>query len=610
MWDSTICGNIIMRREVKMKKWITCILCAIIAFLGVFYNAFETVDKMVGDTLYHHPGYVNGEIRIIKIDDQSMNRLGDFSQWERSTYAKLLETLYVSEEVRPAVVGFDILFSSDKIKESDDYFAEVCAKYDNIVCGFSYVFEEELSVDAKGELVADVLTVQEKVVPYEALQKATKQGFVNALMDNEDSVIRSAFLYYDEDDGTRRDSFDLAIYKKYMEFCGLEPQLPTEDKIMTFRYSGKPTDYENISLVDVLDGKVPAETFDDCIVLVGAYAAGMMDSYYVPVDRGQQMYGVEVHANALQAIMEDKMIKAVPEWLDGMIAAVVVAMVILICEKLSAGKTLLFCLAVAAAKIGIGFGIFNAGWSWNNLVVPVMVMVIGIYYTILHYYKARKSKQNVERAFQKYVAPQIIKDIAKDGNYELKLGGETRQIAALFVDIRGFTPLSESLSPEQVVEILNEYLELTTNCIFRHGGTLDKFIGDAAMAVFNMPFDTEDYVYKAVLAAWDIVQGGKQMEERLKEKFGKSVSFGVGINCGPAVVGNIGCEFRMDYTAIGDTVNTAARLESNAPRGKIYISSAVYEQVKERITVEEVGTIPLKGKSNEVFVYSVTGVKE
>lgn len=593
-----------------MKKWITCILCAIIAFLGVFYNAFETVDKMVGDTLYHHPGYVNGEIRIIKIDDQSMNRLGDFSQWERSTYAKLLETLYVSEEVRPAVVGFDILFSSDKIKESDDYFAEVCAKYDNIVCGFSYVFEEELSVDAKGELVADVLTVQEKVVPYEALQKATKQGFVNALMDNEDSVIRSTFLYYDEDDGTRRDSFDLAIYKKYMEFCGLEPQLPTENKIMTFRYSGKPTDYENISLVDVLDGKVPAETFDDCIVLVGAYAAGMMDSYYVPVDRGQQMYGVEVHANALQAIMEDKMIKAVPEWLDGMIAAVVVAMVILICEKISAGKTLLFCLAVAAAKIGIGFGIFNAGWSWNNLVVPVMVMVIGIYYTILHYYKARKLKQNVERAFQKYVAPQIIKDIAKDGNYELKLGGETRQIAALFVDIRGFTPLSESLSPEQVVEILNEYLELTTNCIFRHGGTLDKFIGDAAMAVFNMPFDTEDYVYKAVLAAWDIVQGGKQMEERLKEKFGKSVSFGVGINCGPAVVGNIGCEFRMDYTAIGDTVNTAARLESNAPRGKIYISSAVYEQVKERITVEEVGTIPLKGKSNEVFVYSVTGVKE
>ena len=592
-----------------MKKWITCILCAIIAFLGVFYNAFETVDKLIGDTLYHRPGYVNGEIRIIKIDDQSMNQLGDFSQWERSTYAKLLETLYVSEEVRPAVVGFDILFSSDKIKESDNDFAQVCGKYGNIVCGFSYVFEEELSVDANGELIADVLTVQEKVVPYEALRKTTQQGFVNALMDYEDSVIRSAFLYYEEENGTRTDSFDLAIYKKYMEFCGLEPVLPAEDKIMTFRYSGKPADYENISLVDVLEGKVPAETFDDCIVLVGAYAAGMMDSYYVPVDRGQQMYGVEVHANALQAIMEDKMIKTIPEWLDGMIVAVIVVLVILVCEKLSAGKTILFCLAVAAAKIGIGFGIFNAGWSWNNLIAPVMIMVIGIYYTILHYYKARKSKQNVENAFQKYVAPQIIKDIAKDGTYELKLGGETRQIAALFVDIRGFTPLSESLSPEQVVEILNEYLELTTNCIFRHGGTLDKFIGDAAMAVFNMPFDTEDYVYKAVLAAWDIVQGGKQMEERLMEKFGKSVSFGVGINCGTAVVGNIGCEFRMDYTAIGDTVNTAARLESNAPRGTIYISAAVYEQVKERVTVEEVGTIPLKGKSNEVFVYSVTGIK-
>lgn len=592
-----------------MKKWITCILCAIIAFSGVYFNVFGTVDNMVGDTLYHQSGMVNEDIRIIKIDDKTMNSLGDFSQWERDTYAKLLEKLYISEEIQPAVVGFDILFSSNKVKEYDDYFAQVCAKHDNIVSGCSYVFEEKLRVDANGNLISDVLAVQEKVVPYEALKKVTEQGFVNALMNTNDSVVRSTFLYYEEADGTRCNSFDTAVYEKYMEFCGMEAVYPTDESIMMFRYTGGPADYENISLIDVMNGTVPAETFDDCIVLVGAYAAGMMDSYFVPVDRGQQMYGVEVHANAIQAIMDNKMIKTVPELWDGLMASFIVILVILLCEKLSAGKTLLLCLCVSTAKIGFGFWLFDRGWVCNNLCIPIMIIIIGVYYTILHYYKARKAKKNIENAFQKYVAPQVIKEITKDGKYELKLGGETREIAVLFVDIRGFTPLSESLEPEQVVDILNEYLELTTNSVFKHGGTLDKFIGDATMAVFNMPFDTEDYVYKAVLTAWDIVQAGKQMEERLMKRYGKSVGFGVGINCGSAVVGNIGCEFRMDYTAIGDTVNTAARLESNAPQGTIYISSAVYEQVKDRILVSKVGTIPLKGKSNEVFVYSVIGIK-
>ena len=591
-----------------MKKWAICVLSAVIAFSGVFFHAFETADKMVGDTLYHKPGAVNGEIRIIKIDDRTMNRLGDFSQWDRSVYAQLLDTLYVSEEVRPAVTGFDILFSSEKKAESDQAFADACAKYDNIVTGFSYVFEEELAADSEGRLIVDKMTVQEVVQPYEALKQATERGFVNAIMDEDDSVIRNAFLYFEEADGTRTKSFDAAVYETYMDFCSLEAVYPTEENVLTFRYSGKPENYENISLIDVLDGTVPAETFDDCIVLVGAYASGMLDAYFVPVDRGQQMYGVEIHANALQAIMEGKIIRSMPVWADALLAAVLVGAVVLLCEKLSAAKTMLLCTAAAVCKLGAGFLLFAQGYTWNHIVVPAMALLIGVCYTVLHYQKAKKAKQSVEKAFSKYVAPQIIKDIAKDGTYELKLGGENREIAVLFVDIRGFTPLSESLEPEQVVDILNGYLELTTNSIFRHGGTLDKFIGDATMAAFNMPFDLDDYVYRALLAAWDIVQGGNRIEEEYMKKYGKSVGFGVGVNCGPAVVGNIGCEFRMDYTAIGDTVNTAARLESNAPKGCVYISEAVYEQVKDRITVEEVGEIPLKGKSKGVFVYSVTGI--
>lgn len=593
-----------------MKRVVTSMVCGIVAFFIVFTGAFGTMDKTAEDILYHRTANINENIRIIKIDDRTMNQLGDLSSWDRETYAKLVDTLCVSEEVRPAVIGFDVLFSSEKSAEGDAYFAEVCTEYDNVVTAFSYVFTKELLTDEAGNLLTDTMSVQEKVVPYEALRNVTEQGFANALMDEDDSIIRSSMLYFDEKDGTRTNSFSAAVYEKYMESIGQTAVYPTDERIMGFRYSGDISDYENVSLIDVLNGTVPAETFDDCIVLVGAYAAGMMDAYFVPVDRGQQMYGVEIQANVIQAIMEGRTLTTVPKWLDGIFAAIIAIALVLVCEKLSVIKVIGVCIATALTKLGMGYLLFQAGYSSNVLVIPFMAVFIAVYYVVLHYYRARAAKQSIEKAFSKYVAPQVVDEIAKTGTYELKLGGENRSIAVLFVDIRGFTPLSESLEPEQVVDILNGYLELTTRSIFRHGGTLDKFIGDATMAVFNAPFDTEDYVYKAVLAAWDIVQGGNKIENEYYTRYGKQVGFGVGVNCGPAVVGNIGCEFRMDYTAIGDTVNTAARLESNAPKGKVYISEAVYRQLKERITVEEVGEIPLKGKSNGVFVYSVIGIKD
>jgi class 3 adenylate cyclase len=139
---------------------------------------------------------------------------------------------------------------------------------------------------------------------------------------------------------------------------------------------------------------------------------------------------------------------------------------------------------------------------------------------------------------------------------------------------------------------------------------LDKFIGDATMAVFNAPFDLDDYVYRAILTAIAIRNGSEELAKRLQDKFGKTISYGIGVNVGDAVVGNIGCEFRMDYTAIGDTVNTAARLESRAKAGEILISDAVYETVRERIEAEPVGEMELKGKSKPVKVYRLIDIKE
>ncbi len=591
-----------------MKRIIICLLSGIIAFLLVFTGVIDTVDKSTEDVLYHRAGNMNGKIKIIKIDDKSMNKMGDFSTWNRDVWADLVEKLSVSDEIRPEVIGFDVLFSSEKIEESDKRFADACAKYNNVITGTSYAFEKQVSTTADGTLDIDYLSVVDKVEPYETLRNSTTQGFVNAISNADDRLIRHSFVYFDEKDGTRVRSFSSAIYEKYMEVTGQEAVYPTEDSIMTFRYSGEPGDYESVSLVDVLDGTVPAEAFDGCIVLVGAYAAGMMDAYFVPVDRGNQMYGVEIHANMLQALMEGKTLTDAPVILDAIVAGLVAALLAFICSKLSVAKLTIVSIGVIIVKLLAGYFIFNAGYCSNVIVIPIMAILIAVYHIAEHYYIEYKEKKSITSAFSKYVAPQVVDKVAKSGSYELKLGGENRTIAVLFVDIRGFTPLSESLEPEQVVDILNGYLALTTSCVFRHGGTLDKFIGDATMAVFNAPFDTDDYVYRAVLTAWDIVQGGNRIEKEYLKRYGKNVGFGVGVNCGPAVVGNIGCDFRIDYTAIGDTVNTAARLEANAPRGTVYISEYVYEQVKDRITVEPIGEIPLKGKSKGVFVYSVTGV--
>ena len=239
-------------------------------------------------------------------------------------------------------------------------------------------------------------------------------------------------------------------------------------------------------------------------------------------------------------------------------------------------------------------------------VYPILCMLV-IYAVklILGYVLESIKKQKVINAFKKYVAPQVVDELAKKGDFSIALGGEKRQVAVLFVDIRGFTPMSEGLMPEEVVEILNEYLRLTTNAIFQNKGTLDKFIGDATMAIFNAPFDLDDYVFRAVCTAMDIAKESDALDAKLQERFGRSVSFGIGVHCGEAVVGTIGCEHRMDFTAIGDTVNTAARLESNAARGQILISKEVYEQVKDRVDANEIGAIPLKGKSQEVFVYQL-----
>jgi adenylate cyclase len=255
--------------------------------------------------------------------------------------------------------------------------------------------------------------------------------------------------------------------------------------------------------------------------------------------------------------------------------------------------------------------LYDGGIVMSLLYVPVILAVVLVYQLVYGYILSSLEKARLRSTFKKYVDPKLVDKLIESGEADSNAVGVKKHIAVLFVDVRGFTPMSEALrdTPELVVQTLNEYLELTATSVFNNGGSVDKFIGDATMALFNGFVPLEDYVYKAVKAAWDIVQGAARVNEALKEKYGVDVGFGVGVNCGWAIVGNLGPSFRKDYTAIGDTVNTTARLESNAKRSQVLISKAVRDELGGRIEAESIGEIPLKGKSIPLEVFSVTDVK-
>ena len=595
-----------MKKEV-IRKSAASIVAAILTFVLSVTGILYSFDKIIADRWYQKPTPTNPQIKIIAIDEKTLQAYGDIKTWNRSIPADLVDKLYEQKEYAPSVTVFDIMYISAVDEETDLRFAENCKRAGNIITAVNTVYETQVTKQGDS-LVVDEEHIGMVEYPYAALKEASSYGYANTIQDK-DGYIRFATTEV-EYNGEMIDALAVKAYKMHCENQGITPVMPETfmNNRFGFTFSGKSGGYEVLSLADVLEGKIAPQAFANSVVFVGAYAPGMQDAYNVAIQKGAQMYGVEIHANILEALMEGKTNLPVSTVTFGIVAALLVAVFAVICWKTKIVVSTIVMLVAIGLNFFAGKLLYGNGKVMNLVILPMMFLLTYAYFLVEGYLTEILRRKKVVSAFKKYVAPQVVDEISKQGDFKIVLGGESRDIAVLFVDIRGFTPMSESLEPEQVVEILNEYLQLTTESIFKNGGTLDKFIGDATMAVFNAPFDLDDYIYRAVCTARDIAAGSQELEEKLMKRFGKTVSFGIGVNCGRAVVGNIGCDFRMDYTAIGDTVNTAARLESNAKKGQILISEYVYEAVKDRVEVTEIGEIPLKGKSKGVFVYQVDKV--
>ncbi len=575
------------------------------------FGLLDSPDGAVSDALYQRPAAADGEIVVIGMDQRALDALGPMP-WPRAYMADAINYLNSDPEQAPAVIGIDVLYVGESADpDGDAALADAAELGGNVVTAAAATFGSGL-VEGGDGFYMDTRAVLAWDEPFDALANLTGTGHINTMADG-DGIIRHALLYVDTPAGERVNSFARTVYERYAACHGLDvtPLPETTDGFFYLPYSVAPGGYyDGVSFLDVLDGAVDPSYFAGKIVLIGPYAAGLQDEYRTAIDHAAPMYGIEIQANQIDAYRAGFLPREVSRALQLALLFLISALALIWFHDRRVGSSLLVWLAMSAGWAGLCAAMYRAGWVLHVLWVPLAVTVLFIGSVAANYIRAQKEKRRVTDTFGRYVDPAILKELLVQGGSAEDLGGKLFDIAVLFVDIRGFTTMSEALPPTTIVEILNRYLTLTTECIMRYHGTLDKFVGDCTMAFWNAPLPQEDAVYLACCAAMDMVEGSKALGEELEAKYGRTVSFGVGVHAGPAVVGNIGAPQRMDYTAIGDTVNTSARLEANAPGGKVLISRAVADALGNRAETTSLGgSIKLKGKAEGFETLTLDSLK-
>ena len=567
----------------------------------LYLDLLPGIDNLVHDNIMVQNRPVAENIVIVGVDERSLNEIGTWP-WPRFFMAEAIERL---TEMGAAVIGINVLYDTHgAVPEYDARLVEAAAATDRLVLG-------GMGILSHIQNDPDFLTLEYYVLPFGDLASVANVGFLNIASD-EDGVLRRSLNNLRFGD-IIVNSFPFEVYRIYRQTMG-QPynyEIPLDsDGQFPINFVSGPGNFTSLSLWGVINEEYPSSIFQDAIVLIGPYAPGVGDgNFLTPLNRSVSTYGIEIYANIIQNLLEDEFKQDAPLLFNlgimAFLALVFIFAVLRLKPALSLAATLgLVAVVLIAAWLFYGqmFLITSVGYSILFLLLCYLVnLVLGVIITT-------GEKQHIQGLFGRFVAPEVVRQIL-DSGIELQLGGTLKDVSLVFVDIRGFTAFSETNPPEIVVEMVNRYLGLTSRSIQENGGTIDKYIGDATMAIFNAPNDVPNHALSAVKAAWAMKQGSITLREEILRDYGVDLQFGVGINSGPAVIGNMGSDFRMDYTAIGDTVNTAARLESASKGGQIIISDATYQQVKDHVEVEDLGLLNVKNKAVGIQIYSVEGIK-
>lgn len=567
------------------KTLIVSIFISIIISILMSAGFLDTWESKVSDAFYS-PSDPLDDIIIVAIDDKSLQDLGRWP-WPRDRIAKVIN--YLNQSL---VIGIDISFFESA--EGDSELAN-SLKTNNVVLAMEYT--SFTYVDGQlygGSVLKPSSTLGIPGVDY-------KTGFVNLYTDS-DGVTRS---FIPSISGIENhDHFSMVIVG---EILGNIPNIGTTRMLIKF-YS-TPGGYEYVSFSDVYNNKTNSSFFKNKIVLIGATAADLHDDVIVPISN-QVMPGVEVNANLVQSILTRDYLY----YQDNVSAIVIVFLfaiitgVLLYRFKIYLGTILLAILAIVYILLSIYS--FDSGLIINIVYPMLAIILVYISLVVIYYLTEEKSRKWITSVFGKYVSPVVIDNLIKNPE-KLNLGGEKRNITIFFSDIRGFTSISEKLEPEELVHLLNEYLTEMTTIITKDQGLVDKYMGDAIMALWGAPLEQVNHAEMACSSSLEMIEKLRELQKKWKNDDIPSFDIGIGLNSGDAIVGNMGSYDRFDYTAMGDNVNLASRIEGlNKTYGtNIIISEYTKNMVKEKFEIRKLDLVKVKGKKKPILIHELLSQK-
>jgi adenylate cyclase len=599
-------------------------------------------------------GRASRDIVIVALDDTSFSSrdmLDNFGRWpwRRKLYAGLVHYLHAWGA---RAIGIDLTFEGSDSHEGDDaLLAQALAERADVVLAFDLnqgLFHESDPAEEKrlrSRQIRFAVPVDQRVplslepysgidLPQEPFLKLSRIGCVTVQPDSDGPIRTVTPLFLFEDRFYA--SFPLAIASVVtgeklqttarpgptLDFAGRRVPVDREGREL-IRWYGPAYTYKHYSVWQVFNSAlehergqkpdIPPESFRNKIVLIGATAAGTSDLH--PNAFSANFPGVEIHATVVDNLLHGDFLR-VADARAGAMAIVGLALLtssVVYAVDSALIHTLLAVLAGFAYLVLVAT-FFSVRHVWVPMVAPLASGGVAfIASTLTRYATEGREKSKYRRTLTRYLAPQVVKAIMDDFSWD-GIHAEKRTLTVLFCDIRGFTSISEQYPPETVVKTLNEHLNLMVSVIFKHQGTLDKFVGDCVMAFWGAPLPQPRHAELAARAALEMIEGLEKLNQKWQSEGRPTLKVGVGINTGEMLFGNIGSEQRMDFTVIGDAVNLGSRLESATRQEELHasiiISHATYQQIRDVAQVRPLGEISVKGKAQKVTVYELLGLLE
>ena len=551
------------------------------------------------------------DIVLVDIDEKSLaNMQNDAGRWPwpREVHAEMVAGLAAQ---KPRAIVFDVMFSEpDRFRpEGDRAFAEAVAKQRNVYFPLVRLDPRD---DPRGALAAEVAPLLGMVrgpkadpqarialIPPLALPpELWRAGTINFIED-EDGVGRRYALR------TRVGGWELPSLPARVAYDLGFPVPDSDDLLLAWR--GRGGGFPRVSYSDLYEDfnrakrTRPANEFSGKIVIIGAAAAGLQDLRVTPL--ASLHPAVEILGTAIENLKNGRQMRRAAQWVPALLGAFLILLIWGAFQKRIDARISGIVLA-GASVAALGAAYVAAG---RLLLVPVFAPLAAAWTfyvagALSEYLRERRARREAVAMFSRFVNPHVVRQLVERGGIEG--AGQTREVTMLFSDIRGFTTLSETRKPEEVVALLNRYFTLQVDVVFRHGGSLDKFIGDCIMALWGAPLDDPDQARHAVACALDMAD---TLAAFKRELGGTDAGFdvGIGIHSGPAVVGLIGSDKRREYTAIGDTVNLASRIEglTKDAKKRILVSRETMERCAGAFDFVSCGTFPVKGRAQPVELF-------